>query len=67
MPADNLRIGTYKGQPMVVFGPADDKFPFQFQKGKAAKIVEAIAAHGLHQVLESIYTVAGVPMPSDLC
>jgi hypothetical protein len=52
---------------MVVFGPADDKFPFQFQKGKAAKIVEAIAAHGLHQVLESIYTVAGVPMPSDLC
>lgn len=53
-------IVSYKGKPMIVFrgGESDDRFPFQFQKGKAQRLLAAIEMLGPIAVIEMLKEVA---------
>lgn len=51
-------IGEYNGKPMIIFG--DDpaaRFAFQFQAGKAQKILDAIEVHGVEEFVNALKTV----------
>ena len=54
-----LHLTKYKGMPMVVFDhEPEGKFPFQFQAGKAQKILNAIETHGIDAVIDVLKKVA---------
>ena len=38
----SLRFGEYNGNPLIVLGPEDARFPFQFGKAKAGLLLAAM-------------------------
>jgi hypothetical protein len=54
----HMSNSEYNGQPMIVFGEPNDRFPFQFGGGKAAKILRAMAANGVDAVIAELGKIA---------
>ena len=54
------------GKLMIIFAKEGDRYPFQFQAGKAQKICDALEVHGLRKVIEALYKVAGREIPHDI-
>lgn len=57
---NKLVKGDYKGSPMVVCQADDaDRYPFSFGAGKAAKVLDSIAQHGIIDFVTLLKEVAG--------
>lgn len=59
-----IRRSEFKGNEILAFGPEDDRYPFSFGKGKAAKLVEAIKLNGVDAVVKELFDFVGEEVPS---
>lgn len=54
-----LSTGEYKDHDMLIIGPADDRYPFQFGKNKAKHLLEALEVDGPDAVIAALRNLVG--------
>ncbi len=58
--------GEYQGKPTLIFKSDEaDRYPFSFGKGKAIKLVKALAEEGTHTIVDALIELCGNDVTPD--